>query len=120
MEALLDIGMLVCFIGGPALLLRVVMRRPQMAPFRPPNRILFSEPADPAKTTIPLSEPPVDLDRAAERARGDLELNAINRCGIVPKTSDHCPANSGAKGRGLSSPLLDYGGARRGIDNDAA
>jgi peptidoglycan/LPS O-acetylase OafA/YrhL len=23
-----------------------------MAPFRPPNRILFSEPADPAKTTI--------------------------------------------------------------------
>ena len=29
MEALLDLGMLVCFIGGPALLLRLVMHRPQ-------------------------------------------------------------------------------------------
>jgi hypothetical protein len=32
MEALLDIAMLVCFIGGPALLLRVVMRKPQRMP----------------------------------------------------------------------------------------
>jgi hypothetical protein len=29
MEAILDLGMLVCFIGGPWLVLRVAMRRPQ-------------------------------------------------------------------------------------------
>jgi hypothetical protein len=32
MEGLLDAAMLACFIGGPALLLRVVMRRPRMMP----------------------------------------------------------------------------------------
>jgi hypothetical protein len=32
MEGLLDIGMLVCFVGGPALLLRVMMRGPQRMP----------------------------------------------------------------------------------------
>jgi hypothetical protein len=36
MEALLDLGMLVCFIGGPWLVLRVVMRRPQRGSL--PNR----------------------------------------------------------------------------------
>jgi hypothetical protein len=32
MEGLLDTPMLVCFIGRPTLLLRVVMRRPQRMP----------------------------------------------------------------------------------------